>query len=350
MRFQAIRILRPENASRTPAWKRSKGHVVVGLWTDSGHVAIGEGGGGEKGINFLADEIFPRLLAAKFADVDEAFSVVASLLKSHPERHETMALSALDIALWDLRGKLLDQPVARLLNPNVDLSIPLPTYRLVTSRDEAMAAFDVGYAGVKVRQIEEDRQPRPERIKRLFSAVREAVGPDYPLMLDAFGYWTAEQAMDVALASSDFRPYWLEEPFPHDDIDSYRRLVNVCPIPIAGGEHETRIEQFDAIIEERIHSILQPDISWCGGMTTLRRLYEKASDRYLRVCPHRGGEPFALHAIAALDPAPLVDAPRHWTECYVPSPQPQNGVVRLTEEPGFGVAVPEERWEQEFVA
>ena len=350
MRLRRIRILRPENASRTPAWKRSKGHVVVGLWTDDGHVALGEGGGGEKGIQFLIDEIFPGLLAAKFDDVDAAFAHVASLLKTRREPHQTMALSSLDIALWDLRGKLLGQPVARLLDPDVDLSQPLPVYRVATSRDEAVAAFDAGFAGVKVRQIEADRQPRPEKIKSLFSEVREVVGPDYPLMLDAFGYWTPEQAMDVALASSDFRPYWLEEPFPHHDIDSYRRLVNVCPIPIAGGEHETRVEQFDAIIEERIHSILQPDVSWCGGMTTLKNLYEKASDRYLRVCPHRGGEPFALHAIAAFDAMPLVDEARYWNERYLDSPQPVDGVVRLNDAPGFGISAPEDRWEEEFVA
>jgi L-rhamnonate dehydratase len=350
MRIRRIRILHPENASRTPAWKRSKGHVVVGLWTDEGHVALGEGGGGERGINFLVEEIFPDLLSRDFADLDAGFARVAELLRLHREPFQVRALSSLDIALWDLRGKLAGQPVARLLNPKVDLSVALPVYRVATSRDEALATLDAGFAGVKVRQIEADRQPRPEKITRLFSQVREVVGPDYPLMLDAFGYWTAEQAMDVALASSDFRPYWLEEPFPNYDIDSYRRLVNVCPIPIAGGEHETSAEQFDTIIEERIHSILQPDISWCGGMTALKNLYEKASDRYLRVCPHRGGEPFALHAIAAFDGMPLVDEPRHWTECYVPSPEPKDGVVRVSDAPGFGVSVPEERWEREFVA
>ncbi|HEV7278763.1 MAG TPA: mandelate racemase/muconate lactonizing enzyme family protein [Pirellulaceae bacterium] len=350
MRIRRIRILHPENASRTPAWKRSKGHVVVGLWTDEGHIALGEGGGGEKGINFLVEEIFPDLLRREFADIDAGFARVGELQKQHREPHQIMALSALDLALWDLRGKTLGQPVARLLDPKVDLSVPLPVYRVAASRDDALVALDAGFAGVKVRQIEADRQPRPEKITRLFSQVREVVGPDYPLMLDAFGYWTVEQAMDVALASSDLRPYWLEEPFPNYDFDSYRRLVNVCPIPIAGGEHETSVEQFDKIIDERIHSILQPDVSWCGGMTALQALYAKASDRYLRVCPHRGGEPYALHAIAAFDGMPLVDEPRYWTDCYGDAPQPQNGVLRLSDAPGFGISVPEERWEREFVA
>ena len=91
-------------------------------------------------------------------------------------------------------------------------------------------------------------------------------------------------------------------------------------------------------MQRRLHAVLQPDVCWCGGLTQLLNLY-KMSGRYgLRICPHRGSEVWALHAIAAVDPSPLAESGRPWMSWIDGQPEIRNGTVRLGDRPGFGVS------------
>ena len=116
------------------------------------------------------------------------------------------------------------------------------------------------------------------------------------------------------------------------------------PVPIAGGEHEYLISGFKTLARDRLHTVLQPDINWCGGMTTLVQIYQLAAQTGLRVCPHRGSEVYALHAIAALNPQPLAESPRDWFNVLEESPLIENGTITLTDTPGFGINVSAELW------
>ena len=99
---------------------------------------------------------------------------------------------------------------------------------------------------------------------------------------------------------------------------------------------------FGELIDRRLHHVLQPDACWCGGLTVLVWVYERARQAGLRVCPHRGAEVWGLHAIAALDPAPLAETGRPWMSWVGGQPAVEDGAVRLSDRPGFGVEIEED--------
>jgi L-rhamnonate dehydratase len=180
-------------------------------------------------------------------------------------------------------------------------------------------------------------------VVQLVANSRRVVGPDCPLMIDAWMRWTIDTTLRVAEGIAKHRVAWIEEPLPADDLAGYAELSRRCPIPIAGGEHEFTARGFAQLIEQRLHRVLQPDVCWCGGLTELVKIYQMASQAGLRVCPHRGAEVWGLHAIAALDPEPLAESGRPWMTWVKGQPAIVDGGIRLTDAPGFGVAIDEDQ-------
>src|SRR5262249_43665192 len=168
-------------------------------------------------------------------------------------------------------------------------------------------------------------------------------GPDRPLMIDAWMKWDVATTLAVAERIREANVAWIEEPLPADDFAGYALLNERCPIPIAGGEHEFTAAGFAELIERRLHQVLQPDVCWCGGLTELIKVFELAKAAGLRVCPHRGAEIWALHAIAALDPEPLAESGRPWMTWVGGQPAIRDGFIELTDAPGFGVTIVEDR-------
>jgi L-alanine-DL-glutamate epimerase-like enolase superfamily enzyme len=279
-----------------------------------------------------------------------------------------MALSGVDLALWDLRGKAAGVPVAKLLNPQVDLSRRIDTYCTVWSEADVASAIESGHGAVKLHVESVVRtsvrtpanQPRAVAAKATAAVdshvdvdtvvaavrrVRESLGADQALMVDAFAHWDVPSTLRIAEQLAPLNVDWLEEPLPPDDEDGYAQLAAGSPVPIAGGEHEYLAEGFRHLIKHRLHAVLQPDINWCGGLTTLAEIYQMAKEAGLRVCPHRGSEAFALHAIAALDPQPLAESPRKWFTCLKGAPRIDGGKVHVPNAPGFGVWIDDALWQ-----
>jgi L-rhamnonate dehydratase len=171
---------------------------------------------------------------------------------------------------------------------------------------------------------------------------RRRIGPDRPLMIDAWMRWDVPTTLAVAERIAPFGVGWIEEPLPPDDLDGYAELAARCPVPIAGGEHEFTAVGFRPLVERRLHQVLQPDVCWCGGLTELIRIYEMARRAGLRVCPHRGAEIWALHALAALDDDPLAESGRPWMTWVGGQPPVANGTIQLGDAPGFGVEIDED--------
>ena len=248
-----------------------------------------------------------------------------------------MAISGIDLALWDLRGKARDCSVAQLLNPQVDLSQSWPTYATVFDDTEAEQALQAGHEAIKLHVERFGKSPDPNEIRNLVLQVRRRLGDQAMIMVDAFAGWDLDASLRVANALADLQVGWMEEPLPPDDLHGYEQLARQSPIPIAGGEHEYTTDGFRQLIDRKLHHVLQPDINWCGGLTTVIEVYRLAQAQGLRVCPHRGCEPFALPAIAALDHRPLAESPRTWFRCLDGAPQIRQGRIRLSDKPGFGV-------------
>lgn len=340
MKITGIRAFQPPTPGSPPDWRTQLGQIIVEVQTESGLTGIGVGGGGAASIHVIHTVLRDLLVGRSASAVEELHRAMDEHTLFYGRKGlVVMATSGVDLALWDLRGKAAGLPVAKLLNPRVDLTTAIPTYGTVFSEKEIDAALAAGHDALKLHAESYGHHPDVKRLVGFVRSVRERIGPNKPLMLDAFCMWDIETTVRIAEAIAPYNIAFLEEPLAPDDLDGYAALVKRVSIPIAGGEHEYTTRGFKELIDRRLHAVLQPDINWCGGLTTVVEVYRLAKAAGIQVCLHRGCEPFALHTLAALDQEPLAESPRTWFNCFRGAPQIEKGVIRLTDAPGFGVSV-----------
>ena len=250
-----------------------------------------------------------------------------------------MAISGIDLAIWDAYAKSHDSTVLQILNPSHDPNASCAMYQTVFDAAGALLSTEQGMSAVKLHLERYGSDPDIREIEKLVRRTRDAVGPDCELMLDAFGKWNLSTTCDIAERINRFDIAWIEEPLLPQEIPLYTELCQRSPIPIAGGEHEYLLNGFRRLVEARAHDIYQPDVNWCGGLSTLIAIYELANRNDVRVCPHRGSEPFALPAILALDSTPLAESGRDWFTAITPLPRVEQGRVTCNSGLGFGIEV-----------
>ena len=201
------------------------------------------------------------------------------------------ALSILDIALWDRNARAAGLPLHRYLGGYHDASVPAYAsggYYLKGKSPEMLGEelagyVAMGFGAVKMKVGRRDPRGEEERIR----AAREAIGPDVLLMLDANNAWrdlpTALRFMD---RYEPYDPYWIEEPFPVDDIANHARLAERTRVPVATGEIEAGRWRFKELLDQGAASILQPDAAVCGGISEYRRIGATAASYGVNLCPH----------------------------------------------------------------
>lgn len=308
--------------------------AILRVETDSGLIGWGEGknAAGSAGnyaalVHLLNHEFGPRLLGRDAAEITPVWEDLyngsragAAAARGHalPElarRGITIAaISAIDIALWDIRGKALDQPVWALLGGRS--AERLPAYASGGWADAAgigaqlQSCIDTGgFRAVKMRVGSMDGRPQvsADRVK----AARKAIGPEVELMVDAHGTYTVAEAKRFAhlVAGCDLAGF--EEPITADDRAGLAEFRASTMIPVAIGESECTRFDFAALIAGRAVGILQPDPAYCGGITEAMRIATLASSFNLRLAPHLwAGAPcfFAgLHVLAAAPAGYIVE-------------------------------------------
>lgn len=264
-----------------------------------------------------------------------------------------LAMSGLDQALWDLRGKAVGWPVYKLLGgksravPAYAGGISLgfqPPAELV---EEAQALVAQGYKALKLRFGDTAKRD----VERL-TAVRHALGADVAIMVDANTGYTVSDVRAVMPAMQEANVLWLEEPFPPHDRRSYRKASELGQVPLAAGEnHFTRFE-FNQLIADAAVQILQPDLSKAGGVTEVMRIAAMASAEKLTIHPHTLASGLnmaaSLHVLSAIDNGGYFEADvakenlfrdRLTTRTDLLDAQ---GCVRPPEKPGLGIEVDEE--------
>jgi L-rhamnonate dehydratase len=342
MKITDVRACQPISAESPDDWRTTIGQILVAIDTDAGVTGYGVGGGGAAGIHVIEAELRSALVGRDPSPVEEIWDDLFDLTLPYGQAGiAIMAQSGIDLALWDLRGKEAGVPVARLLAGDgvARVGEPLPTY--ITVWDELAEAHAAGHRAFKLHV---ERNSGPDRVDRVIGTVREAraiVGPGVPLMVDAWMKWDLETTLAVAEGLEGLGVEWIEEPLPLQDTDGYVTLASQSPIPIAGGEHEYTSRAFQRLIDLRLHQVLQPDVCWCGGLTELVKIYRMARGTGIRVCPHRGSELWALHALAGLDPDPLPESGRPWMTWVGGQPPIVDGTVTLEDRPGLGVLIDE---------
>lgn len=331
--------------------------VIVKVTTESGLVGWGEAHHGRcpGAIGQLINTTLRQLVTGMSAsDVVGIWSRIYSRqLASHGMGTATaLAMSGIDLALWDIRGKAVGWPLYKLLG-GASKAIPAyaggislgfqPPGELV---DEARLLLDQGYRTVKLRFG--DTVARD--IERL-AAVRAAFGPDVGIMVDANTGYSVEDVRRVMPALVEHDVLWLEEPFPPQDYRSYELANGFGGVPLAAGEnHFTRYE-FNRVIEERSIRILQPDLSKTGGITEALRIAAMASAYKLSINPHTSASGInmaaSIHLLAAIDNGGYFEADVAKENLFRdeltsrPDLLDKNGCVHPPEAPGLGVEVDE---------
>ena len=263
-----------------------------------------------------------------------------------------LAISAVDCALWDLKGRAFGQPVYRLIGgPTRDA---MPTYA-------SMLGFDVLDMG-RVRARAQEYRERgyraqkwffrhgpmsgPEGLRKnvqLVRTLRETLGDDYDIMLDCWQAFEPLYAIALAEQIEEYRPRWLEECVMPDRIDSYERVKASTSIPLSGAEHEYTRWGFKRFIEADALDILQPDIYWAGGLSETLKIAAYASAHDLIVIPHGHSTPVGLHFSLAMSPilTPLQEFLVKWNQInqhFLARPLfPQQGELPVPEGPGLGM-------------
>ncbi len=338
MRITNVRAIQPIAANSPPDWRTSMGQILVAIETDVGLSGYGVGGGGLAGLHVVRTVLRDLLLDRSPEPVEALWQeMFAATLPFGQKGLAIMALSGVDLALWDLRGKAARKPVAQILGGTVGL--PIPTY--VTVWDDIPADLVESHHAFKLHIPPVEPSLRITDVFERVERARAAIGNEKDLMIDCWMKWDLPTALEAVEELEDFRLRWIEEPLPVNDWKGYDELADVSRIPIAGGEHEFTADGFWPWIEHNRFQVLQPDICWCGGMTEMVKIYHMAKAKGLEVCPHRGAELWGLHAIAGLSQDPLAESGREWMTWVKDQPAIEQGSITLGDAPGFGATINE---------
>lgn len=269
------------------------------------------------------------------------------------------AISVIDCALWDLKGKHFNAPVYVLLGGPTRTEIPAYASMLGYSLDPELVQERVqavtaqGYKASKwfFRDGPTDGAAGIQRNLRLVRTLRESVGPDVDIMLDAWSSWDVPYTIQMAARLEEYAPRWIEEPVLADKIAQYAEIRRNVRIPISGGEHEYTRWGAKALLDAGACDVYQQDIYWAGGISETMKIITLASAYDMPVIPHGHSTPASAHVIAAwpVTTCPLLEYLIKWNEIhqhFLKTPlKPVNGVVTLPTAPGLGMELDEEKME-----
>jgi L-alanine-DL-glutamate epimerase-like enolase superfamily enzyme len=268
-----------------------------------------------------------------------------------------MALSVVDCALWDLKGKWAGAPVYRLLGGPTRETIPAYASALGYSlepdlvRQRAREMVQQGYRATKwfFRYGPTDGPAGIAKNVELARTLRQAVGPDVDVMLDCWSSWDVPYTIHMARRLEPYHPRWLEEPVLADKIEQYAEIRRRSVVPISGGEHEYTRWGFKALMDAGACDVLQPDIYWAGGISEVQKICALASAYDLPVIPHGHSVPATVHLLAAwpATTCPLLEYLVKWNtihQFFLQNPiAPVNGEVTLPSGPGIGMELDEDK-------
>jgi L-rhamnonate dehydratase len=272
------------------------------------------------------------------------------------------AISAIDIALWDIMGKATGQPVYNLLGGRTRRRIRAYVSQsyayadLERVREEAAGYVRDGFTALKMRfgYGPADGRPGMRKNHELVGTVREAIGPDVDLAADAYMGWDVPYAIAMIRALEEFELAWVEEPVPPDDLDGYVRIRSAVHTPISGGEHEFTRWGYRELLQRGAVDIVQPDVNRMGGISEARKVWALASAFNTQVIPH-SPQAHNAHLIAAHLNSPLIEYfPQgsirggyiFYAELFRGEPEAVDGFVELSERPGLGIELDREVFER----
>ncbi len=313
-------------------------------------------------VAYIVDQAFRRLLVGEDPTATEKVWDLMYRDAVHGRKGTPMmAISAIDCALWDLKGRWLGQPVSRLLGGPTRESVPAYASMLGYSLEPELAMQRTreiaaqGYTATKwfPRHGPTDGREGMRRNVELMAALREGAGPEVDVMLDAWMSWDVPYTVRMAEQLADYAPRWIEEPVMPDKVAACAEVRRRSPVPTATGEHEYTRYGLKLLMDAGAADVLQPDTYWAGGISEMVKICALASTYDLPIIPHGHSVPANIHLIASQpEPTcPLVEYLVKWNELlqffFINPVKPVNGMVSVPQGPGMGVEIDPAKIESE---
>ncbi len=248
------------------------------------------------------------------------------------------ALSAIDVALWDLLGKRTDLPLWRLLGgSNPEVKAYAGGIDLMFTLDELLAQTEKNLSkGFRAIKMKVGRDNLYEDIERI-GAMRSHLGVNFPLMVDANMRWTVDEAIRAARAFRKFDLVWLEEPTIPEDFLGHKRILSEGGVPVSAGENLHTLFDFQHMLEVNGVSYIEPDVSNCGGVTVWMKVAKLAEARNLPVTSH-GVHDIHVHLLGAIPNASYLEVHGFGLERFILEPLTiENGYATANERSGHGI-------------
>ena len=366
MKITAVRTHILEAALSQPfaysrAWYDTRTAMVVEIETDDGLIGWGECYGPARITAAVVQSIAPWLIGQDPLRTEFLWQMIYARLRDHGQKGVVIeGLSGIDIALWDIKGKHFGVAVHRLLGGPLRSEVQAYATGLYRRKsgdplrylaEEAAGYVAEGFKAVKLKVgfgVEEDAA--------VTRAVREAIGPDVALMVDANHAYDAVAAIRLGRMIEPHDIGWFEEPVPPEDVAGYRAVKAAISIPVAGGECEFTRFGFRDLLASRAIDIIQPDTCAAGGLSECKKIADMAEAFGVRYNPHVWGTGIAIaaslqllavlpshtpHSLAPVEPMLEFDRTEHpiRQSLLVQPIEHMKGVVRVPDGPGLGIEV-----------
>lgn len=323
------------------------GSVLVEIETDEGPTGVGLGGGGLAGIAAIDHYLKPLLIGENPLDIEGLWDLMYTASYRYGQAGlMLMAISAIDLALWDLKARYMNQPVWQFLGGKIRERVPV----YATIREPVWAKAQ-GFSGVKLGGPYGPADG-PEGIRKneaVIAGIRERVGLDFDIMLDCARTWDIDYTIQMARVLAPYHIKFIEEPILSQDVEGYCRLRrSINTTLIACGEHVYTRYAAEALLKAGAVDIIQPDIRWTGGLSETIKICDLAAAADIPVMPHRGGMAWALHLTMAHPACTAAEglvltAEEAQYSVFDGEPVPEQGTLSISESPGFGLTLQHDR-------
>ena len=353
-------------------WFEKRGASLVRISTDEGITGWGECYGPGACHKGIIEKLFaPMLLGKDPTNIGVLWEYMYNQSRDYGQKGVLIsALSGIDIALWDIFGKALGQPVCKLIGgirrERIKAYATGMYFKKTAGAAEALAREAEGYVKIGFSAVKMKLGQGEDTDAACVKAVRKAIGADITLMVDANHAYNSTRALRVAHSIAEHNIYWLEEPVPPEDVDGYLEVKTRGPIPVAGGECEFTRFGFKELLSRRAVDYVQPDTCTTGGISEVLKIIALASVYNIQYIPHVWGSSIALatalHVLAALPDFPLsldpvepmlefdrTENPFRTGLALNPIEQ-KNGYVSVPMGPGLGIDIDEKLIERYRIA
>lgn len=326
------------------SWSK-RNWCFVKVYTDEGIVGIGEGSGWPRVVQTAIEDLRDIVVGENPMNIERIWQkmLVSTMGAGMTGTPGSGAINAIDMALWDIKGKALNTPVWNLLGGKVRDKIR--AYGHAGTPERALELKAQGLTAVKTGGVNNTADK--------VEAIRKAVGDEMDIMVDAHGppWYTTKDAIIVGKSLEPYNLLFYEDPVPPDNVDALKRVQDNVDIPIAAGERHSHIWGVKRLIEEEIVDVIQPDTGRIGGISQMMKIAAMAEAHYISVAPHSGSlgpvaEYAAIHILAAIPNALILervhdDVPVRYeiTQPHLPT---VDGYIEVPNLPGLGVDIDED--------